>query len=243
MHVPFRHPLASHPAGTILGYRTDGRPIFVIAGGSNEGGAGSEGAPPAGDPGTPPATPPAAPPAAPASSGDGTDWKAEARKWEQRAKENKTAAEQGRNAAEELAKLREQSMTEQEKAVAAAEKKGRAEAAAERDQALAERDARIRERDVEIAVRDRADKAGAKAGALLDSRSFLKAISDLDPADKGFGAAIEAAIKTAVKDNPALASSPVAPASGGDLSGGTREGSAKPRSASLAGAIRNHYQT
>ncbi|GAA5056426.1 hypothetical protein [Streptomyces similanensis] len=53
MSSPFRHPLASHPAGTILGRRRDGRPIFAIAGGSGEGA---------------PAPAPAAPPAPPAPS-------------------------------------------------------------------------------------------------------------------------------------------------------------------------------
>ncbi|MFG2976294.1 hypothetical protein ACGFYY_25340 [Streptomyces sp. NPDC048331] len=243
MHTPFRHPLASHSAGAILGHRTDGRPIYVIAGGSNEGAADAGGTPPAGDPAAPALPAPPAPPAAPASSGDGTDWKAEARKWEQRAKENKTAAEQGKTAAEELAKLREQSMTDQEKAVAAAEKKGREAATAEQVRALAERDAQIRKFTIRDAIRERADKAGAKPGALIDSVSFNETIASLDPADKGFRTALDDAIKAAVKDNPALAGTPVAPASGGDLSGGTREGNAKPRSGSLAGAIRSHYQT
>ncbi|WKD36510.1 hypothetical protein [Streptomyces xanthophaeus] len=241
-HVPFRHPLASHPAGAILGHRTDGRPIYAIAGGSNEGTADSGGTPPAADTGTPPATPPAAPPAA-APNSDGTDWKAEARKWEQRAKENKTAAEQGRTAAEELAKLREQSMTEQEKAVSAAEKKGRAAAEAERDQALAERDAKIRKLAIRDAIRERADKGGAAAKSLIDSVSFNEAIAELDPSVKGFTTALDDAIKAAVKDNPALAATPVAPASGGDLSGGTGEASARQRPTSLSAAVRGSFGT
>ncbi|MGW3511184.1 hypothetical protein [Streptomyces sp. NPDC000994] len=65
---PFRHPLASHAAGAILGYRRDGRPIYAIAGGSGDGGtAPSAPAAPAAPSGSTPAAP-AAPtaPAAPA---------------------------------------------------------------------------------------------------------------------------------------------------------------------------------
>ncbi|MFE6079979.1 hypothetical protein [Streptomyces virginiae] len=121
--------------------------------------------------------------------------------------------------------------------------KALSEAISQKDAALTAREADIRARDVELAVWSRADKAGARATALLDSRSFLRDIGDLDPSDKGFTAALDAAIKSAVKDNPAFAATQAAAASGGDLSGGTGEGSAKPRNASLAGAIRSHYQT
>ncbi|MCX5197220.1 hypothetical protein OOK31_25535 [Streptomyces sp. NBC_00249] len=126
MITPFRHPLATYPAGTVLGYRRNGKPIYAIAGGSDEGdgASGSSGQPAAATP--PPAGPPAGDQGGGPSgaSGDTTDWKAEARKWEARAKENKGATD-------ELTKLREQAMTDQEKAVAAAEKSGRTAAAAE----------------------------------------------------------------------------------------------------------------
>ena len=36
MQHPFKHPLATHTAGTILGY-VGGRPVYAIAGGSGEG--------------------------------------------------------------------------------------------------------------------------------------------------------------------------------------------------------------
>ncbi|MFE6488971.1 hypothetical protein ACFVGN_39395 [Streptomyces sp. NPDC057757] len=132
MQHPFKHPLATHAAGTVLGRRRNGSPIYAIAGGNGEGAGGSGGTPPAGPPagsppapgtppGTPPATPPAAPPAPPAPGDEGTDWKAEARKWEKRAKDNTT----------ELEGLKAATMSEQEKAVAEAEKKGRTAAAAD----------------------------------------------------------------------------------------------------------------
>jgi hypothetical protein len=118
-----------------------------------------------------------------------------------------------------------------------------AEAIAQKDTTISERESVIRAKDVELAVWSRADKLSAKAGALLDSRSFVNAISTLDPSDKGFQSALDQAIKDAVKDNPAFAATASAGKSGGDLSGGTGEGAAKKRNGSLAGAIANHYQT
>ena len=119
-----------------------------------------------------------------------------------------------------------------------------AEQIAAKDSAIAEREAAIRGKDVELAVWTRADKLKARAGALLDSRSFVKAISDLDPGAKGFTTALDDAIKAAIKDNPtAFAATAPAGKSGGDLSGGTGEGNAKKRSTSLSGAVGSHYQT
>ncbi|MGW2209918.1 hypothetical protein [Streptomyces sp. NPDC001781] len=120
--------------------------------------------------------------------------------------------------------------------------KALADAIAQKDTTISQKDAALRAKDVELAVWSRADKLKARAGALLDSRSFVAAISELDPSDKGFPAALDKAIKDAVDDNKAFASVPPAGKSGGDLSGGTREGSAK-RGGSLAGAISNHYGT
>ncbi|MCG7203964.1 hypothetical protein [Streptomyces arenae] len=121
--------------------------------------------------------------------------------------------------------------------------KALAEAITAKDTTIAERDASLRTKDVELAVWARADKLSAKAGALLDSRSFLRAIGDLDPAAKGFTTALDDAIKAAVKENPSFAAVAPAGKSGGDLSGGTGEGGAKKRTGSLAGAISDHYQT
>ncbi|MFJ9645007.1 hypothetical protein [Streptomyces sp. NPDC101206] len=193
MFTPFHHPLATHPAGTILGYRTDGRPIYAIAGGSGEGAAGSGGTPPAGDPGTPPAAQPPAP--APAPSGDETDWKAEARKWEQRAKEN-------RSAADELATLKQQAMTDQEKAVAAAEKNGRTAAAAEYAARLAAAE-----------FRAACAAAGVDLGEASDLIDTSRFAADGEVDTDG--------IKAAVKKLAKLASARGPGRSGGDLGGGS----------------------
>lgn len=119
--------------------------------------------------------------------------------------------------------------------------KALAEAIAQKDTALSQKDAALRAKDVELAVWSRADKLKAKAGALLDSRSFVAAISELDPSDKGFQADLDKAIKDAVDGNKAFAVTPPAGKSGADLSGGTGEGAAKQRGGSLSGAIANHY--
>lgn len=121
--------------------------------------------------------------------------------------------------------------------------KALAEAISQKDAALTEREAALRAKDVELAVWSRADKAGARAAALLDSRSFLRDIGDLDPSDKGFTAALDAAIKTAVKDNPAFSAAQAAAASGGDLSGGTGEASTRQRPTSLSAAVRGSFGT
>ncbi|MGW1267541.1 hypothetical protein [Streptomyces sp. NPDC002491] len=120
--------------------------------------------------------------------------------------------------------------------------KALAEAIAQKDTAIGQKDAALRAKDVELAVWSRADKLKARAGALLDSRAFVASIAALDPSDKGFTAALDKAIKDAVDENKAFAVTPPAGKSGADLSGGTREGSAK-RGGSLAGAISNHYGT
>lgn len=201
MHtLPFRHPLAMHAAGTVLGRRRNGSLIYAIAGGSGagEGGSGGTPPPPAGDgtppPPAPPAVPPVAPPVIPAAGGDGTDWKAEARKWETRAKENKGALD-------ELATLKQQNMSEQEKAVSAAEKAGRTAAAAEYGTKLAAAEFRAAVAAAGIDLGDAAD--------LIDTTRFVDKDGEVDTDG------IKAAVKKLAKLAPRGAGR-----SGGDLGGG-----------------------
>jgi hypothetical protein len=73
---------------------------------------------------------------------------------------------------------------------------------------------------VELATYRRAAKAGADPDALLDSRSFLDSVRELDPASATFGDDVEAAIKKAIKENARLkAGSTGAPAAGVPLNG------------------------
>lgn len=83
---------------------------------------------------------------------------------------------------------------------------------------------RARDAAVELAVYKRAGKAGGDPDALLDSRTFLAAVKELDPAAADFGDKVAEAIKAAVKANPKLAAAPAGPGKqGADHNGGTGE--------------------
>lgn len=96
----------------------------------------------------------------------------------------------------------------------------------ERDQTAAERD---KERDrhrralVELAVHRASIRLGADPDALLDSRSFLKAVREMDPDAEDFSTQLTEAIQTAVENNPKFKAAAQAgpPArSGGEFTGG-----------------------
>lgn len=93
------------------------------------------------------------------------------------------------------------------------------QAATERDKAVA----KAREQAIELAVYKAAGKAGGDPTALLDSRTFLTSLKDLDPDASDFAAKVSDAIKAAVKDNPRLAA-PQSSAQGGQ--GPARQGTA-----------------
>lgn len=97
--------------------------------------------------------------------------------------------------------------------------------------------AAARAAQVELAVYKAAAAANADPQALLDSRSFLDAVKDADPAD---ATAITAAITKAITDNPRLKATQAAARSGGDLAGGTGEGRSK-TPMSLADAVSGAY--
>jgi hypothetical protein len=262
MQVPFtrrgfRHPLASHSALDVLGYRRNGSPIYAIAGGNGEGEGGSEstesgsgesgeagqGAGASGGQGSEQGGQPSERESGESGSQSGDkDWKAHAREWEKRAKENKAEADKGKAAVEELEKLRKANLSDQEKAVEEAEARGRTAAAEESAKEITAREAKIKDLSGQLAVYGRAEKLGVKVAPLLNSRSFYDALTDLDPDAKGFADKVDALIKAELKANPSIAVQ-TAGKSGGDLSGGTGEGAAKKRGGSLAGAIENHYQT
>jgi hypothetical protein len=86
-------------------------------------------------------------------------------------------------------------------------------------------DQAAREATVKLGVFQAASKHGADPDALLDSASFVRAISKLDPAADTFAANVESAIKKAVEASPRLKAqtqAPVVPAKGGvDMNGGT----------------------
>lgn len=101
------------------------------------------------------------------------------------------------------------------------------------DRLSAEKDATAKERDAErelhrralreLGVHRTALKHGADGDALLDSRSFLRSIKDLDPDAEDFSTVLAERITQAIEDNPkfkaAALSGPPA-RSGGEFTGG-----------------------
>lgn len=80
---------------------------------------------------------------------------------------------------------------------------------------------------IELSVFRTAQKLGANAEALLDSRAFCDGIDalDIDPTDTAaFTAAVTERVNAALAANPALRAGPAAPRSGADLGGGTGSG-------------------
>lgn len=104
---------------------------------------------------------------------------------------------------------------------------------------LAARDTAAKQAQTELAVYKLAGKQGADADALLDSRSFLAKIADLDHTDTK---AVTKAITDAITDNPKLKAARAAGQSGADFSGGSGEQRTK-KSVSLAEAAATHYGT
>lgn len=97
----------------------------------------------------------------------------------------------------------------------------------------AEKEATEKERDkerelhrralIELGVHRTALKVGADGDALLDSRSFLRSIKDLDPNAEDFATALAERIQSAVEDNPKFKAASLSgpPArSGGEFTGG-----------------------
>ena len=101
-------------------------------------------------------------------------------------------------------------------------------------QALA---AQLRDSQVEMAVYKMAPKAGGDPDALLDSKSFMRSLAGLDPADE---AKIADAIKAAVTSNTKLSAAPRAGSRSGTDSGGTGESAiTKEAFDKMSGAERN----
>lgn len=108
-------------------------------------------------------------------------------------------------------------------------------AAAERDKAMNQ----AKQQAVELAVYRSAGKAGADPDALLDSRTFLRQVEDLDPTATDFADKIGEAIKKAVETNPKLAAGGNQGSQGPARQGADHTGSAgtKQRPASLGAAL------
>lgn len=90
----------------------------------------------------------------------------------------------------------------------------------------------------ELAVYKAAATNGADPSKLLDSRSFLNSIKDVDHGDEK---ALGAAIKAAVDNNKSFASARVAGASTADTASGPGGGSTPKAEVSLEDALASHY--
>lgn len=87
-------------------------------------------------------------------------------------------------------------------------------------------------------------EAGADHKALLDSRSFLAKVAELDPTAKDFATKVTAEVDSAIKDNPKLKAARAAGRSAADHAGGSGEDSdpaskAQPGQSRIAAAYAN----
>ncbi|WP_060888664.1 hypothetical protein [Streptomyces scabiei] len=230
--TPFHHPLATHAAGTVLGRRRNGSPIYAIAGGSGEGGGGSGGNQPPAPPASPPTpTPPApaAPPAPPADPWASFQWdgkveslpepvakvireaRAEAGKERTTAKEN-AAKEAREQLLKELGLLKPDETPDPAKLAAEL---------GDKDTRIGGLEGTVRSLTVELAAYKAAPKHEANATALLDSRAFMESVAGLDPTAADFPTKLDDAIKAAVEANQQLRMVPGVPRrGGGDFPGG-----------------------
>lgn len=228
MSTRYRHPLATHAVGTVLGHRRDGRPIYAIAGGdgTGEGGAPGAPAPAAPAPAVPAAPPaPAAPAPVPAGPAPGAPAAPPQGEPQDVAGLPQWAQDHIRSLRTEAADYRTRAQGQpqapatppQEPAAPAADGDvSRLPQWAQR--IVTDSQATARQAAVQAAVYTTAATAGADPAALLDSTSAMAALAAVDPADP---AAVTAAITAAVTANPRLAAKPGGPARGGTDFGGT----------------------
>ena len=221
--------LPSSP-GAIIGYRKTGLPIRLIAGGSEPApetppaepaaqqpaDSPADPAPPAapapgGAPGSPaPAEPAAQPPAEPAAGS--IDQLPPWAQKELRSVRAEAAASRTR-AREHEAALTALQAKSQEQLDGIARALGLRPEEATPEQIMAERDAARsaaevnaaakRASDVELAVFRAAARAGADGDQLLDSRTFVSGLTDMDPSAEGFAQQVSDRIAAALEANPA----------------------------------------
>ena len=106
---------------------------------------------------------------------------------------------------------------------------------------LASKDAQLLSLQRETAAAKAARKQGADVDALLDRRSFVESLDDLDPADDKFEAALDDLVKKALEKDPKLKQAQAAGVSGGQFTGGSGEGKTRPTS--LHSAISRQVET
>lgn len=225
-------PGLSARAGRIIGYRRNGLPIRLAAGGA-EAGDGSGGADDTGD----------GPPPGESSQDDATSSKPEIKgEYDpDRAMRDLGKARDDAKREKDLRLKTEQDQQAKLDAVLVAlglkpdPKTDPAATAAKVAKELTDAQARIGELTIENALFKLAGKAGADVDALTDSRTFMKQLAALDPSATDFEKTVGQAIRDAVKSNPKLALGGQGPArQGADHNGGT---GARQRPTGLGAAI------
>ncbi|WP_326698037.1 hypothetical protein OG909_12205 [Streptomyces sp. NBC_01754] len=211
---PFRHPLATHPAGHVLGHRADGRPIYAIAGGdgTGEGGTGGDGGQggTGGDTGQQGGTEgqqQGTGGQAPADQQQGTEGdESSLPAWAQAAlKTARAEAGKSRVTAKQKAADDARASLAQDigKALGLVEDDAPADPA-QLTQQLAAEQAKARGVAVELAAYKAAQTEQVRADRLLNSRTFTDRLAALDPAADDFGDQLKAAIKAEVTTDPDL---------------------------------------
>lgn len=204
--------------GAIIGYRSNGTPIRLIAGGSEPAPEPAPQPAPAPEPAPQPEPQPGPakpsgqePPAEPAKEPSSVD---ELPPWAQKnLRELRNEAAANRAKAKEVSDALAQMRADQEKqreAFAKAlglkpEEVTPDQLAAERDAAKSQADqatAQARQAEVRLAVFQQASTAGADGNALLDSVAFLVKLNGLDPSADDFADRVKSAIEAAVEANP-----------------------------------------
>lgn len=245
MHsTPFRHPLATHAAGTVLGWRRNGSPIYAIAGGSSEGegGSGSGSGQGGSDDGT------GAGQGAAGAGGQGGQQSGQAGsstdpwsgfQWDGKVESlPEPIAKVIRDAREDAGKARttakanaaneaRQSLAQEiGKALGIVQDDKPADPAeltrtiATQTSQIGDLTSTVRQQKVELAIHAAAGKHQANASALLDSRAFLKSVEGLDPTADDFTTKLDDAIKAAVDSNAQLRTGQAPRRGGGEFAGG-----------------------
>lgn len=227
--------------GAIIGYRKNGLPIRLLAGGSGDGGDGGGTGGDGGNPGSNDGTGTGDGQGQPQNGGTGGDGEGDISSlpdWAQKALRN-ARADAGKartNAKAQAADQARQDLAQQiGKALGLVKDGDAAPDPAKLAEQLAGAQTEGQQARTELAVFRAAAKHGADPEKLLDSRKFADQLKDVDPTD---GKKISDLIKKAVEDNPSYRAAAPPPASGAPMGGNPLN--TKPKT--LAAAVDARYK-
>lgn len=229
-----QHPLPTAP-GALLGYLKNGRPFYLLAGGSGEGDTGSgdggqsdgqnDGQQGTGQDGN--AGQQGQDPAPKAGQDSAVDVAALPDNVQKMIRDLRTEAAANRtNAKSQAAQEARQDLAQQIGKALGLVKDDQPADPAKLAQQIGDLSGENKNLKTELAVFKAATKVGANAQALTDSRSFLAQIAKLDPTADGFDAKLREAMKKAVEDNPQYSAAGQAPTPRGGAEPPGRPGAA-----------------